>query len=1723
MKNAFVVLTVLLCVAGLGALVHAEVAFTIPRAQQPPQLDGVLSDGEWDDAAAVTGMINQLDGVAHPRQGVFWMKYDGENIYLAHRSTVLPQEREVRAPQLWFDHDSSIVVGLAPGRMGCGDEPSHYTLRVNIDNNIRGREITWKLKGVRLTYPHPGWNPEATIESTIDDKTGTWQLEMAIPLASMNVRKMEQVEQWGIFLARDYCWGDQNAITLSTDWRFGDGRRHFGRAFYNNYRLEKEYAKARLAATDAVVQVLDLGRWREGVVQPQIAVKNTSARPVSVTAKMDIDVAFGSGNQDPPQAHVLNIKPGERVVYRFKEFGVPPGRHLLKMSVEGKDGTTYYRQEIPFDPNFGADRAEAVPDVYFQGYHFGEPHIHGWKVLLPTVYNPIKNKIYARVRIDKLAGKQKADRAEVTVRRARMLRPLFRMTMPFEGREEVSKEQDIEVLLPGVYEAVATVYARDGAVLGRSRQTFIRYDHKKDLPFLTSKTGVSDEVLPPWTPLKTERTADGLKISPWGRTYHVDSRGLFTAIDTASQSGIDAGARENILAAPVRIEAACEGKAITFKAGGLTDVAASDTKTSYRSTMTGAGWTVKTSVRLEYDGYALHTIRIEPPEGGNRRLDSLRFVVPLKSRHATHLHAAAGAWFRSSVSSITLPKRQGIVWHSGQSHGGPQGGGTPPGRGMLVGNFKPYVAISGPHRGLAFMADNDKGWVPDDQMKVSAIQVERDGDNVNLVLNLVARPFEFDHPREVTFSLQATPIRPLPEDFRARRERLCMTTAFPGRDPDGWAWNGSMLWVNGKQLIGGHGSQPYPVNWDRAKQFQDVGVRKKFGSETANTPYQSQLNLMTFPEVDDPRMPPGLQAANFYGYAYSQIAAGDMEHGNLSITRVDADYRLYHYERWINEVGLEGMYFDQTEPIIGASLNAGCGYRIDLHDRPKLHGKVQPGYLLTNVREFYRRLRTLFVHAGVEAPYLWLHTTDADMVSAFAFTDTFLEGENRPYLDADYPYISVKLPPERYQAYQNSAKWGLTMTELPMIHAGAHIRNLQGYTALHDTMATLGKFNWGGLDLNRTAIFLPYWCADVAAALRTGREDVFASAWRQDNNLMVLVFNSSSQDQAVRVEAKLNKLGMETANMTWQVADLDEVRKRGIYNWHKVDMETAHLDHDIVASTVSVPIEVKARDYRAFMVVGTRHSIIDRKISMPGYRNGALVDSIDFTAPGNYNVTLTVRSSAGESAAARCTVKVIPIPEAVQDDLTWSGAASLELMPRPEWMWGQNWVGGVPPANPTTGVLTFGSAGTDKDARLSRDWRIGGLKVQNNQGIHSIDLGGNHLTISGKLAVGASVATSNLHFCGPGTLQLGTADSPADLDIGCGGRDSRGHLSFEKGPTLEAYLNNLQIGSGTGEAVGFGELDLRGVEVAGGTLAMDGLFLGIGDGHGGQQRYGAIIIDGTTNIRALAVKKDANLGRGDVQAHGYIGDPDNDWKLPAEMNLRFGTDAHNRCYMSLGDTRNYRSSGRIIASSGGTFEGWFSKLIVGRQRTKWAKGHTATGILDLRNMTNCTLDAETLLIGILDNESNDWHAIGRVYLPPGSGRVRAATIGADGAGSEGLLHLDGTKLEITDSMVLKGEGKVTTNVNGISCGLDLSADATLTVADGGLIKIVFKRPKPGREGVYWGLRWKGDHVAELQSLAAGETPRLTWDDTSLGAEATRVFTDGGYTYVGLKLPPAGLR
>ena len=1020
-------LSMLALLAAVSMSAFAEpMRITVPRGEKPPVVDGIIAPGEWDDAAAVTGLLSQFGQAAHPRQAVFWIKYDDKNIYIAQRSTCFPEELTGAAPPpiagllwgglggiggiqeeitgavppLWFglDRDSSVVVGLDPARLGRGAKPSHFLLRANVNKKILGQEIFWELEGggkeyapVKITFPNPEWTSGATVEQKIEK--GVWVSEMSIPLKNLKADDLKDGEEWGLLLGRDYSAADQCALTLSSDWRFGDGNRHYNRAFYNNYRLEKEYGRMKLGGNAPVVQMLDLGNVLGGRLTPTVSVKNPTATPMRVVVREE----WRAAAQYPPQECTLDLQPGETKSHTFKAVELAKGgSHLCRITATGPDGILL-AQEIPVNPGWGQDRAASMPEPYFSGGHFGlKDKFDG--PLFSTGYDPITNEFYGRLLLGNLPEAPLAVRGDLAIRRqgvsspvatlpiagepvvgavefsvyepgtpsaavlewvaprdgvaavhfkgahmtncrpedmdgeamqvwlydkaagkARELIPrkifsVYNEWLPIEAtgvkvragdsiqfyydmykngnvdrflmsgnvtlatKEGVSTfdpvlefasrqggangvwrygydtdttpnadgvypplgwdtkityhnnhecggfargwvkkwEKDpntpgvmrhmalithaidqktwivkgqLPPLTPGVYEATASLYAKDGRVLGRARQMFVRFDHRKDLPWLFEKVGESAKVLPPWTPITMKDnskpwwdifSADDVGAAPlvldcWGRAYQIGANGLLNGI-------VNQGAAQ--LTAPVGIEARQEGKPVALAAdNALTDIKNAGNEASYSGQQQGGGLQITVNGRMEYDGYLEHKITLAP-EKGAAKIDSLRLVIPLKPEDATHLHATGGEWFRSAVASIKLGEREGQLWNSGQRYGGGcvEPDKVPFGKTLMtVGNFRPYVWIGNAERGLAFMADNDSGWVPDDSGTVPAIEVLRTKDSVNLVLNLVARPFTLEKPRTITFSLQATPIRSLPDDIRERNRASVRWDGVPGR------------------------------------------------------------------------------------------------------------------------------------------------------------------------------------------------------------------------------------------------------------------------------------------------------------------------------------------------------------------------------------------------------------------------------------------------------------------------------------------------------------------------------------------------------------------------------------------------------------------------------------------------------------------------------------------------------------------------------------------------------------------------------------------------------------------------------------------------------------------------------------------------------------------------------------------------------------------------------
>ena len=1057
---------------------------TVPRTSQAPVLDGRIDLSEWRNAVALTGLVQQFDGVAHPRQAVFWVTYDDTRLYVAQRSTLRPGELADgprQMPQWFVDNDNVAFIAVAPPVPPAGQPPGHYQFRASVTGKQWQQQVRWEAQGFRIRYPQNiWWQSGWSFANGLSADQTVWESEYAIPLSDITGATNLDDAEWGLLVARDYPSNDQSANVVSNDWRFGPANRFWGTNVYDNYRLENRYAGAVFARGVPAVQVLSLGNLAAGQLAPDVGVTNTGAAPTSVTGI--VTVTSGALVLHTEQ-RTATVAPGTRSPLPFSARTFKPGRpYRLTLEVRDAGGAVLIRQDVPFKADYAATRAPAVPDVFFSGAHKEGDFLGA----LMSAYNPIRNTLTGKVYIYRLPGRERAVRADITVRRQGDAQPFFTMPLPpFDNDGIAEAQQALPPVRPGVHEIVARVWAADGALLARASDLFIRYDHQKDLPWLENTLGVTDQVLPPFTPI--EVNAGITELRTWGRRYRVDGSGLPTSLVSGG---------EDLLAGPVRIEVSGTATSALVPVPSLLAAEAAPNRARYRGQLDGAGLTVGTEGSLDYDGYLRLALRLDPAAG--QSISAVRLVVPLRPEQATHLQSV-GNNLLASMTAMALSGGAGTLWHSGQQR-------DPNYRnGLRVGTFKPYVWIGNASRGLAFMADNDRGWVPDDTNRVPAIEVRRTATSVDLVLNLVARPFAFDGPRDIVFSLQATPVRPLPDDFRHRITRIRNTLTFPGADADGLAEDGTYG-------LGYRDAGPaFPLSWAKNKAFREKAERDGL----VYAPYQATNSWISVLEVDDPRAP-GLQGANLYGYIAPEVTA-TWTWGDAVMTKTDADYRLYRYDRWIQESGLGGFYFDSAYPSLGTNVAAGHAYVLDLPDRADLNGRVQPGYALTGLREFFKRLRTILVGRGHD-PWIVVHATHSPMISAYAFADFMIEGEEarmRPDL-----VFSEAWRPEELQTSNPSQKWGIgslflaSSSQEGRFQGAAHFENMIGYLMLHDADVWENHYFWpgyvrNGLDLTRRADFLPYWDATVASALRTPGADVLASAWRQGQTLFVLAFNRS--------------------------------------------------------------------------------------------------------------------------------------------------------------------------------------------------------------------------------------------------------------------------------------------------------------------------------------------------------------------------------------------------------------------------------------------------------------------------------------------------------------------------------------------------------------------------------------------------------------------------------------
>ena len=511
------------------------------------------------------------------------------------------------------------------------------------------------------------------------------------------------------------------------------------------------------------------------------------------------------------------------------------------------------------------------------------------------------------------------------------------------------------------------------------------------------------------------------------------------------------------------------------------------------------------------------------------------------------------------------------------------------------------------------------------------------------------------------------------------------------------------------------------------------------------------------------------------------------------------------------------------------------------------------------------------------------------------------------------------------------------------------------------------------------------------------------------------------------------------------------------------------------------------------------------KVSCPQNETPA-ASAVTLSNPGDYTVTLTAINSAGTSASADCRVKVAP-PWPTKARMSWIGGAAGDT----GWLTAANWSGGLVPDSPA-GVLSFNNAGAGTLDQItsvvnpkSGTWTIAGLNVNYDRRSHRIDLAGNRLVIAGQFRTGDMIHVPPLNIAN-GTLQIGTPEQPGDLTIGYA------FTYYPAGPsamvilgtpgtgapktTLQTFMRSCNVAwSPMWCPTGANVLDLRDAIIADGVFSAATLRVG-------SRGHGSIKFSERSGLRQIVVADWLEIGCNGL-AVGRIGDPSNGWKLPPNVSVKLGT-PEKRANLMMATAARWGRQGQdayLAASSGGRFEAYLEDLRVTYDTVE--SGQT-TGVLDIRAMDECVIDAATIEIGRALPRSA---VVGSVHLPKGTLKAGKLAIGCDAAAGAGLLQLNGTTCT-ADAIYVRPTGLLEINVPAASAGLDLPDNATITVDKGGRIRIASMGTLP-KPGLQWCLRWKGDHAAKLQELV--RDGKLTWE----AGLALSIFSRDGSTLLGL--------
>lgn len=951
--------------------VKARYMATAAPLPKSPVLDGVISPGEWDGCIRTPAFAQAPNhGRLLPRKGTTRFGFHGDRLYIAVVSDYPPTGKDHSngtdrdKDYVW---DEGIEIWIDPNRPNRVDgkgEQRFYQMNANAAGGI------YDISFDPINGADTGWNGNWEYASKLDHTKHAWTVELSLPFADLGWEPATVIGRTlGLLVSRNFKnpWEQSSwfpVVGAFVDW--------------------SRYAAIELTADEPVVELQSLGdNVHKAHLQLRARIYNPGpAREAKVRMEL-----LSSTMPEAIDEKTIALPAKGFAEYVFEDS---PNRlhehamHTLTLNVDTAEGRTLMR--------YGAEWTKAPEKLWH--YHVGPNPSAALAFAYYPSYQFVRVQVDPR-ELDEELGKTCRE-AETVITTADGKTIVVRETIAWEKAPGL-RELPVGDLAEGEYTLTVTVPGwKDPLVRSFKRVKF---------PFEGNTLGITDEVLPPFTPMQVKDSTVSVVL----RDMEVDGLGLWRSVKAAGN--VSAGGPEDLLAAPMALVAdgvALKGKGRFVKTAPHMVV--------YEGGAEHPAVKVTTRCTTEMDGCMKVELTLEPVEAGGQKsevggqksetLNSLYLDIPLRDALMPLWHVSTTGLRVNPAGAILAG--EGLVWDASR---------TPDGN--WFGDFLPYLWFGAEERGLAWFADNDAGWVHSldakGQPNKAGQELFRKDGVLTLRINLVQAPITIDTPRRIVFGLMASPAKPMPEDWRQRGFARSSTfnmgyassSRFCGKTP--WAQDFTIAdWVYRQRTGKGGPSQEEKDAWI-ARVFpadMDANVKSNLVKLAVNSflgqfkgQYYAKMYFDEFHTTSVYEPESHVFQSEWSGNWHRNLASVPTDRNNdgvnvMNIVRSHQDFACWYAAEWIKR-GV-GIYFDNSFPMRGYDTLTTSAYRLP-------NGRIQPSAGIWARRDYLRRIWTLHRLLGPKEAArvaMMIHMTNTHILPYMVWNDENLDLE---WKDAGVP------------------------------------------------------------------------------------------------------------------------------------------------------------------------------------------------------------------------------------------------------------------------------------------------------------------------------------------------------------------------------------------------------------------------------------------------------------------------------------------------------------------------------------------------------------------------------------------------------------------------------------------------------------------------------------------------------------------------------------------------